>query len=758
MFSYLVLVNSTFIFLTEAALAAGSEMEALQVRPNLYFGMRERKEPGVLLGMGWFKGSKIDELRYDCREPDHLARWGFLKADEDFGLQSFQDDWLTVTTEHALASSNSVVARINGTAVATTNTGMVSVLFTLHSPTGVTLGSALDPKGLRGDTVKASLLDRELTIHWGDLIMPHEDDVCTEHTERVRPGRPTPELLRTHVAGWRDTDLSVAFKVTDRIKSILKQSKNVAKDVARKLFRIYEPSEEAEIHKRVAPVLDNRLADSKSTTTVVFQRVLKVPFSIVVTLGPMVDDKNREAEKNQAEEEEQASAVLASKDNAFEARFHAAFPAIQNVPESLRKAAKAALGNTIGSIGWFYGSNLLEDHTWSQPPGPLLTGVPSRSFFPRGFFWDEGFHQLLVGRFNPGLAKAVIASWLSRFDSRGWVAREQVLGLEAIERVPREFLTQNRTYGNPPTLLLAVEALLLRKDYLEDDRAFYEKVLETFLKHREWLSRSQKSRFAEGLMAWKGRSLDAVHTLTSGIDDYPRGLPGDFYLEAHVDLLSWACWEDRMLASLTDKLGKSADTAAELRKSAEARWGLIKKYHWNPSLGFFNDLGFLRPKASVPELVPHIGYVGLMPFVLRLIPASKDSMDMLWDILKVLQDPKLLRAPGIGIRSLSKSDNLFGQGENYWRGAVWINLNYLCVEALTHYSRETRAIDGSFANLADNLAKELRKDLVTNIVNQYQAEGFLFESYDSVTGKGRGTRPFTGWTALVTLLMEDFTA
>ncbi len=82
--------------------------------------------------------------------------------------------------------------------------------------------------------------------------------------------------------------------------------------------------------------------------------------------------------------------------------------------------------------------------------------------------------------------------------------------------------------------------------------------------------------------------------------------------------------------------------------------------------------------ADESQFVCHKGYISLFPFLLGLLEPESPHLG---SILDLIRDPNELWSP-YGIRSLSKSHPLFGQDENYWRGPIWVQMNYLALSAL----------------------------------------------------------------------------
>ena len=487
---------------------------------------------------------------------------------------------------------------------------------------------------------------------------------------------------------------------------------------------------------------------------------------------------------------------LASYHSQFSDKFDSVFPIKEkNYSAQAQIAAQSALSNLLGGIGFFTGQSIVQSLNNKEPvlywPANLYTAVPSRSFFPRGFLWDEGFHNLLISQWDLEISRDILAHWLDLMNVEGWIPREVILGEEARAKVPHEFWVQNNQYANPPTLFLPIfnvihkinEKLKLNTENLNEnnpDLVYLNRVFNRLKHWYNWFNSTQAGK-TQWSYRWKGRISDSKmelnpKTLTSGLDDYPRAShPNE--LERHLDLRCWITWASKVMADLVEIIGKTKDT--EIYK---VHYDILKdnkildELHWANSqyadFGLHSDRVKLvrqkpmderTPPQSMPmvrmvetepsyKFVESFGYVSLFPMLLEIIDPDSPKLGI---ILDKLRDPKHLWT-NYGLRSLSKSAPLYDKRNTehdppYWRGAIWININYLALKSLNHYSK----IEGPHKEKAAKIYGELREAVVTNMLRNYETTGYIWEQYNDMTGRGQGSHPFTGWSSLLVLIMAE---
>lgn len=56
---------------------------------------------------------------------------------------------------------------------------------------------------------------------------------------------------------------------------------------------------------------------------------------------------------------------------------------------------------------------------------------------------------------------------------------------------------------------------------------------------------------------------------------------------------------------------------------------------------------------------------------------------------------------------------------------------------------------------AGRIYSELRVNLLRTLLEGYHSTGYFWEQYDDHGGRGLRSHPFTGWTALVVLIMAE---
>ncbi|XP_050507631.1 uncharacterized protein LOC126885221 [Diabrotica virgifera virgifera] len=722
-------------------------------RPGAYFGLKTRDPTSLVTGLMWYFPLRLkpggDGIRHWCEQGDNLEKYGWLQHDGyNFGIQEIIDGPFNITTSFVKKPGGlhggewsarvEVNYKKNNPNVSKEEVSLLWYVALDEETKGSIQPTNLATKitGIRGRTT--TLGDFRIKLVNTSGVLSHESFLST-----TAPGL---HLLK-------ETVISSLRLAQDNPKS------------PRKI------------------VLGGQLqafnGDQKiDPNLVAIQLTGKVPFTIDISYESGFNTQESLNGNAYTEELEKYRSKFVDK---FEKTFKLKQKGYQ--PREI-KFAEAALSNMIGGIGYFYGSSRVQSDYIKEPVyywrAPLYTAVPSRSFFPRGFLWDEGFHGFLISKWSLDMELDIMSHWFDLMNVEGWIPREQILGIEALAKVPSEFVVQKNTNANPPTFFLTLESILDRYDNELNGERF--KMLERLYPRLQawfaWFNTTQKGT-VPGSYRWRGRDATSKRelnpkTLTSGLDDYPRAShPTDD--ERHIDLYCWMAIAAKTMARLAKLLGndgyKYEQTAQYLLNNE-----LMDRLHWSDHAEVYADYGLHTDAVKLQKPKPltrnqnqnlemqrvvmkkpeyrlvdsTYGYVGLFPFMLQILDPKSPKLEKTLEVLI----PRLLTP--YGLQSLSKDSPLYGKRNTehdppYWRGQVWIPINYLATKALHHYSK----VEGPYQELAKEKYQTLRSALIKNVIDQYYKTGYIWEHYNEKTGEGGGARPFNGWSALVVLLLGE---
>ncbi|XP_076812485.1 mannosyl-oligosaccharide glucosidase-like [Clavelina lepadiformis] len=733
-------------------------------RPQVYMGMKTKSPQSLVTGLMWLKQNKKFKgeppMRHTCEQGDQILKYGWVAHDGvNFGIQDIAERGYMLRTEF--------VKRVNGDhggdwtwRISGRQTGKEPITLSVF------FYAATDGQGVIQPVVESGPNGLRLTKIQG------ETEELGKFTIKF-PEENSGKKSRYHTATTKAEGL---HKIKDAAFMQMQVRKEGPKGKENYLYYLTD-----------AP---SRIDSKKAKSDVIFHQVtLELPFEIDI-----VFESGSWTNRRSLLAGDVFTKHLTQLKDKFDKKFEATFPlSDKGYSQGEVDFAKAALSNMIGGIGYFYGQSVVQSVYQSAPvlnwDAPLLTAVPSRSFFPRGFLWDEGFHQLLISKWDRQLSEEVIMSWLNMVNLEGWIPREQILGDEARSKVPAEFVVQRNTNANPPTLFLAIESILQgfdKQSITERDRKFLKTIYPRLKAWFNWFNVTQSGP-VQFSYRWRGRDAKTdselnPKTLTSGLDDFPRAShPSDD--ERHIDLRCWMALAAGTMEKIAEVVHPGNSHEIEPYRQTHKILtdnNLLKELHWSADLGVFSDYGnhtdrvylvkkdfpssqpgqrpiirTIRATRTKPKLqfVKNFGYVSLFPFLIQIL---KPDSQQLHQILQDLKGEDDLLWSNFGLRSLSKRDPLYRKRNTehdppYWRGQIWINMNFLAVRALKHYADTP----GPYSKLAGELYAELRRNLVQNMYAEYVRTGYLWENYDDVTGKGQGSRPFTGWSALVVLIMSE---
>ena len=391
-------------------------------RPQIYFGLRPRLPESLITGLAWFGSTQYDgfrKMRHQCSDQDGMKGYAWKYHDgRQFGIQEINDNennyrietsFLKVDTAHPRGGSWG--ARISGTIMDPSKPAALTTFWysALEGFSGMLdLQNENYENGLdRSETVKLSGSTDEL----GDFTMRIEEP-SPDHGNSNRNGNDI-DLIGKNLADFTETaGKTHLFGKRVASESVWKSKDLILGDLSQNLQSLaakYQPEE------LPVPWVSIRLSDEVEAVPnfIAVQKTFTGNFTFDVFFDSSTTPKGELLTSAGL-----TQALRASKE-AYDAQFERALGlSAKGLGEKEVSFARDLTSSVIGGIGYSYGASIVDRsfvHDYDvgsgemdvdvkgvaapklTQPNELFTATPCRSIFPRGFYWDEGFHLAHIG-------------------------------------------------------------------------------------------------------------------------------------------------------------------------------------------------------------------------------------------------------------------------------------------------------------------------------------------------------------------------
>ena len=351
--------------------------------------------------------------------------------------------------------------------------------------------------------------------------------------------------------------------------------------------------------------------------------------------------------------------------------------------------------------------------------GEGLTPYPyfasSAFMYPNQYFWDEGFHSILLSNLKDvDLPYQFIKNFNYTQAPDGGMPGSSSFTNNA-ENYFKE-VTKNGSNDMQPIVTAITLKYLKEKPGWTKDKVKI--IYETFNRYVDWLYKC-KDKDKNGLVEY-------TSSFNSGTDDSPR-FDGLFSEGNHIGVMQavesveqnvWLSLMHYNLSEMAALLG-DANAAAKHAKDAAILEAKIEKYFWNEEDGFYYDINTTTHK----QIKVKAEFAFMVMFMKN---AREDRIKRL--VTEHLKNPKEFWV-NYPVPSVALSESTFTQN-TMWRGPVWPNMNWLICLGLEQHGYK-------------DIAKEIAIKTVKMLGPQYQGNvcirGPRFnEWFNPIDGKALG--------------------